>query len=95
MVGYPLGGELTITKGRIPRYGPDPIGWSSEPMIYSDAPIELRSSGSPVIDAGVQPVGVAYAGGGGQSIFVAVETLAQILKNPAGYSNGSNCDGVL
>jgi hypothetical protein len=40
-------------------------------------------------------LGVAYAGGGGQSIFVPVETLAQVLKNPSGYSNGSKCDGAL
>jgi len=95
VVGYPLGGELTTTNGRILRYGPDPIGWSSKPMIYSDAPIEPGSSGSPVVDAGGLLVGVAYAGGGGQSIFVPVETLAQVLKNPSGYSNGSKCDGVL
>lgn len=95
VVGYPLGGELTTTNGRILRYGPDPIGWSSKPMIYSNAPIEHGSSGSPVVDAGGLLVGVAYAVGSGQSIFVPVETLAQVLKNPSGYSNGSKCDGVL
>ncbi|WP_427175235.1 S1 family peptidase [Arthrobacter sp. 92] len=95
VVGYPLGGELTTTNGRILRYGPDPIGWSSKPMIYSNAPTEPGSSGSPVVDAGGLLVGVAYAGGGGQSIFVPVETLAQVLKNPSGYSNGSKCEGVL
>ena len=95
VVGYPLGGELTTTKGRILRYGPDPIGWSSKPMIYSDAPIEPGNSGSPVVDAGGLLVGVAYAGGGGQSIFVPVETLAQVIKNPSGYSNGSKCEGAL
>ncbi|WP_059390082.1 S1 family peptidase, partial [Arthrobacter sp. Hiyo1] len=95
VVGYPLGGELTTTNGHILRYGPDPIGWSSLPMIYSDAPIEPGSSGSPVVNDGGLLVGVAYAGGGGQSIFVPVETLAQVLRTPSGYSNGSKCDGTL
>lgn len=95
VVGYPLGGKLTTTNGRILKYGPDPIGWSSLPMIYSDAPIEPGSSGSPVVSASGLLVGVAYAGGGGQSIFVPVETLAQVLKSPAGYSNGSRCEGAL
>lgn len=95
VVGYPLGGKLTTTNGRVLGYGPDPIGWSPLPMIYSDAPIEHGSSGSPVISATGLLVGVAYAGGGGQSIFVPVETLTQILKSPSGYSNGSKCDGVL
>ncbi|NUP74747.1 MAG: trypsin-like peptidase domain-containing protein, partial [Sinomonas sp.] len=95
VVGYPLGGELTTTNGRVLKYGPDPIGWSTLPMIYSNAPIEPGSSGSPVVDSAGQLVGVAYAGGGGQSIFVPVETLAQVLKEPSKYSNGSKCDGAL
>lgn len=95
VVGYPLGGELTTTNGRVLRYGPDPIGWSALPMIYSDAPIEPGSSGSPVVDAKGLLVGVAYAGGAGQAIFVPVETLAQVIKDPAKYSNGSKCDGAL
>lgn len=95
VVGYPLGGQLTTTSGRVIRYGPDPIGRSSQPMIYSDAPIAPGSSGSLVVNAGGLLVGVAYAGGGGQSVFVPVETVAQVLKNPSAYSNGSKCDGAL
>ncbi|BCT74219.1 hypothetical protein SCMU_00610 [Sinomonas cyclohexanicum] len=95
VVGYPLGGELTTTNGRIVKYGPDPIGWSSLPMIYSDAPIAPGSSGSPVVDGSGLLVGVAYAGGAGQAIFVPVETLAQVIKDPAKYSNRSKCDGAL
>lgn len=94
VVGYPLGGELTTTNGRVLRYGPDPIGWSSLPMIYSDAPIEAGSSGSPVVDASGLLVGVAYAGGGGQAVFVPVETLVQVISDPEQYSNGSRCDGA-
>jgi S1-C subfamily serine protease len=95
VVGYPLGGQLTTTKGRVLRYGPDPIGWSSLPMIYSDAPIEHGSSGSPVVDAGGLLVGVVYALAQGEAVFVPVETLAQVISDPARYSNGSKCDGQL
>lgn len=95
VVGYPLGGQLTTTKGRVLRYGPDPIGWSSLPMIYSDAPVEHGSSGSPVVDGGGLLVGVVYAGGQGEAVFVPVETLTQVISNPARYSNGSKCDGQL
>jgi S1-C subfamily serine protease len=95
VVGYPLGGQLTTTNGRVLRYGPDPIGWSSFPMIYSDAPVEHGSSGSPVVnDAGLL-VGVVYAGGQGEAVFVPVETLVQVIKDPSKYSNGSKCDGQL
>lgn len=95
VVGYPLGGQLTTTNGRVLRYGPDPIGWSPLPMIYSDAPIEHGSSGSPVVDAAGLLVGVVYAGGQGEAVFVPVETLAQVIRDPAKYSNGSKCDGEL
>lgn len=64
-------------------------------MIYNNAPIEPGNSGNPVVDAQGLLVGVAYAGGGGQSIFVPVETLTQVLKDPSGYPNGSKCDGAL
>lgn len=94
-VGYPLGGELTTTSGSVLKYGPDPIGWSSLPMLYTDAPIQHGNSGSPVIDAAGQLVGVAYASDGQTTIAVPVETLDQVLRNPSQYSNGSGCDGVL
>lgn len=95
VVGYPLGGQLTTAKGRVLRYGPDPVGWSSLPMIYSDAPIEHGSSGSPVVDAGGLLVGVAYALSQGEAVFVPVETLVQVISDPSRYSNGSKCDGQL
>ena len=47
VVGYSLGGELTTTNGRILRYGPDPIGLSLLPMIYSDAPHPTRQLRKP------------------------------------------------
>ncbi|GAB2707568.1 trypsin-like peptidase domain-containing protein [Arthrobacter bambusae] len=90
-VGYPLGGELTTTNGRVLRYGPDPLGSSPLPMMYNDAPIEHGSSGSPLVDSSGELVGVAYAGGGGQYVAVPVEILNQVLKDPSKFSNGAGC----
>lgn len=91
VVGYPLGGELTTTSGRVLRYGPDPLGSSPLQMMYNDAPIKQGSSGSPLVDRLGRLVGVAYAGGGGQYIAVPVEALNQVLKDPSNFSNRVGC----
>jgi S1-C subfamily serine protease len=91
-VGYPLGGELTTTSGRVLGYGPDPLGLSPLNMMYNDAPIEHGSSGSPLVDSMGKLVGVAYAGGGGQYVAVPVETLTQVLNDPSKFYKGADCD---
>ncbi|VXC57185.1 S1 family peptidase [Arthrobacter sp. 8AJ] len=91
-VGYPLGGELTTTSGKVLRYGNDPLGSSPFQMMYNSAPIEHGSSGSPLVDKAGKLVGVAYAGGGGQYIAVPVETLSQVLRDPSKFSNQTSCD---
>ncbi|WP_172411852.1 S1 family peptidase [Arthrobacter globiformis] len=93
-VGYPLGGPLTTTQGRVLGYAPDPVGWSSVPMLVNDAPIEHGSSGSPLINDEGQLVGVVYASDGDRYA-VPVETLLQVLNNPDNYAISANCDGVL
>lgn len=93
-VGYPLGGPLTTTHGRVLGYAPDPLGWSALPMLVNDAPAEHGSSGSPLInDAGLL-VGVVYAKGG-DKYAVPVEVLIQVLNNPDNYSRSAGtCDGA-
>jgi S1-C subfamily serine protease len=93
-VGFPLGGQLTTTHGRVVNYAPDPIGWSSLPMLVNDAPIEHGSSGSPLINDAGQLVGIAYAGDGSYYA-VPVDVLRQVLSNPSNYSRSAACDGVL
>jgi S1-C subfamily serine protease len=66
-VGYPLGGQLTTTTGHVLGYGLDPVGWSSLPMLVNDAPIEHGSSGSPLLNADGELVGVVYANQRGRS----------------------------
>ncbi|MDN3934854.1 serine protease [Arthrobacter sp. YD4] len=93
-IGYPLGGPLTTSHGKVLAYAKDPIGWSSLPMLMNDAPIEHGSSGSPLIDASGRLVGVVYAGGPSQ-FAVPVEVLKAALANPSATSHNANCDGVL
>lgn len=92
-VGFPLGGPLTTTRGKVLGYGPDPVGWSPLPMLVNDAPIEHGSSGSPLIDDQGKLVGVAYAGDREQ-FAVPVSVLRQVLNDPSAFSNESVCHGV-
>lgn len=93
-VGFPLGGPLTTTRGKVLSYGPDPVGWSSLPMLVNDAPIEHGSSGSPLINDRGQLVGVVYATDGDQ-FAVPVSVLREVLNDPSAFSNASACHGVL
>jgi S1-C subfamily serine protease len=92
-VGFPLGGPLTTTQGKVLGYASDPIGWSTLPMLVNDAPIEHGSSGSPLLDDAGRLVGVAYAGGSDQYA-VPVEVLIHVLNNRDAYSgSAASCDG--
>lgn len=91
-VGYPLGGELTTTSGKVLRYDKDPLGSSHLQMMYNSAPIEHGSSGSPLVNSSGKLVGVAYAGGGGQYVAVPVEALNQVLADSSKFSNQAGCD---
>ncbi|WP_347350985.1 serine protease [Intrasporangium sp.] len=93
VVGYPGGGELTTSQGRVLRYGADLVGESDEPMIVDDAPIEHGSSGSPLVDAAGQVVGVAYAGKpDGPYWAVPVELLRRLIDTPAELGPVTPCD---
>ncbi|WP_082071847.1 S1 family peptidase [Pseudarthrobacter chlorophenolicus] len=91
-VGYPLGGELTTTRGKVVRYGTDPFNSSPFQMMCNSAPIEHGSSGSPLVDSSGSIVGVAYAGGGGDFVAVPVEALNEVLRDPSKFSNKTSCE---
>jgi S1-C subfamily serine protease len=93
-VGFPLGGPLTTTHGKVLNYAPDPVGWSAIPMLVIDAPIEHGSSGSPLINDLRQLVGVVYASDGNR-FAVPVKVFRQVLSNPSDYSRSAACNGVL
>lgn len=92
-VGYPLGGPLTTTHGKVLGYGADPVGWSSLPMLVNDAPIEHGSSGSPLINDRGQIVGIVYASDGDR-FAVPVNVLRKALDNPSSFSDASSCNGA-
>lgn len=94
-VGFPLGGPLTTSHGRVLGYAKDPVGWSSKPMLLNDAPIEHGSSGSALLNDDGELVGVVYAGTGPGSYYaVPVEILNTILQDPAIYSQSAPCGGA-
>lgn len=93
-VGFPLGGPLTTTHGKVLGYAPDPIGFSSLLMLVNDAPIEHGSSGSPLINDSGQLVGVVYASDGNHYA-VPVNVLREVLSSSTKYSGYAACDGVL
>ena len=88
IVGYPGGGRLTTTSGRVVAYRPDPLNSNAGDVIITDAPAEPGSSGSPLYDSDGDVVGVVYAAtsDGAHSLAVPVETLRDLLDD-AGVSD--------
>jgi S1-C subfamily serine protease len=94
-VGFPLGGPLTTSHGKVLGYEKDPIGWSSLPMMLNDAPIQHGSSGSAVFNDDGELVGVVYAGTGPGSYYaVPVGILNKLLQDPTSYSQSAPCGGA-
>lgn len=80
VVGYPEGGELTVTSGRVIGTTPDPLNSNLGEVLLTDAAVEPGSSGSAVLDSAGHVVGVVYAKNqAGQSFVVPVSTLRTIL----------------
>ncbi len=81
VVGYPNGGELTVTSGTVIRYTNDPINQNLGEVIYSDAEVEHGSSGSAVLDSEGRLIGVVYAKNtSGASYIIPVSTLKTMLE---------------
>ncbi|WP_263120707.1 serine protease [Cellulomonas sp. RIT-PI-Y] len=82
VVGYPEGGELTVTSGRVIGSTPDPLNSNLGEVLLTDAAVEPGSSGSAVLDSAGAVVGVVYAKNqAGQSFVVPVSTLRTILAD--------------
>lgn len=92
VVGYPQGGALTLTSGRVVGSATDPLNVSLGPVLVTDAPVEPGSSGSAVLDAQGRVVGVVYAkNSSGQSFFVPVSTLQALLADDAAFAPAPTC----
>lgn len=82
VVGYPQGGRLTVTSGRVIARTTDPLNLNLGEVLVTDAQVEPGSSGSPALDRRGRVVGVVYAMNAvGQSFVVPVSTLETLLDD--------------
>jgi len=94
VVGYPLGGELTVTDGTIVGAEQDPLQATLGTVLVTDAQVEPGSSGSAVLDADGRVVGVVYAkSASGYSYVVPVSTLKAMLNDTSAFSPAPTCTG--
>lgn len=92
VVGYPLGGQLTVTSGRVIGATTDPLHESLGEVLVTDAPVEPGSSGSAVLDSEGRVIGVVYAkNAADQSYIVPVSTLRDMLSDDTAFSPVPTC----
>ena len=94
VVGYPQGGRLTVTSGRVIGVTTDPLNENLGEVLVTDAPVEPGSSGSAVLDAEGRVAGVVYAKNtADQSFIVPVSTLRTMLDDSAAFADAPSCAG--
>jgi S1-C subfamily serine protease len=93
VVGYPGGGRLTSSTGRVLGYQDDPLGANTGRVMVTDAEAQPGSSGSPVYDHEARVVGVVYAAssGGDAALAVPVTTLQRLIES-ASFDADAPCD---
>ena len=92
VVGYPQGGALTLTTGRVIGTATDPMNQNLGEVLVTDAPVEPGSSGSAVLDDDGRVVGVVYAkNAAGQSYIVPVSTLRALLADDVAFTPTDGC----
>lgn len=92
VVGYPQGGVLTVTDGRVIGSTTDPLNENLGEVLVTDAPVEPGSSGSAVLNEAGEIVGVVYAkSAAGQSFIVPVSTLVDLLADDAAFVPAPGC----
>ena len=92
VVGYPSGGTLTVTGGRVLGSVTDPLNEALGEVLITDAAVEPGSSGSAVLDTEGRVVGVVYAkNASGQSYFVPVSSLRALLADATAFVPTEAC----
>ncbi len=92
VVGYPQGGQLTVTSGQVIGATTDPLNENLGQVLVTNAEVEPGSSGSAVLDAEGRVVGVVYAKNStGQSFVVPVSTLRQMLGDETAFTVSTSC----
>ncbi|QTE30684.1 S1C family serine protease [Pengzhenrongella sicca] len=94
VVGYPQGGQLTVTSGQVMGSTTDPLNENLGQVLVTDAPVEPGSSGSAVLDAEGRVIGVVYAKNvDDMSFIVPVSTLRSMLADEAMFVASPTCAG--
>lgn len=92
VVGYPLGGRLTVTSGHVIGTTTDPLNENLGEVLITDAQVEPGSSGSAALDAQGRVIGVVYAKNStGMSFVVPVSTLRTMLADDTAFTATESC----
>ena len=92
VIGYPLGGQLTVSTGEVLGSTTDPLNENLGEVLVTDAPVEPGSSGSAVLDADGHVVGVVYAKDAEEHSFVVpVSTLRSMLADSSAFAPAPTC----
>jgi len=92
VVGYPSGGELTVTVGRVIGTTTDPLHENLGEVLVTDAAVEPGSSGSAALDSDGEVIGVVYAKtGDDRSLLVPQSTLSELLADDDSFAEVDPC----
>lgn len=92
VVGYPKGGQLTVTSGHVIGATTDPLNENFGQVLVTDAPVEPGSSGSAALDSQGRVIGIVYAKNtADQSFILPVSTLRSLLADESAFTPSPSC----
>lgn len=92
VVGYPDGGELTISTGEVIGSTRDPLNANLGEVLVTDAKVEPGSSGSAALDSDGAVIGVVYAKtADDNSLLVPISTVLDMLANRDRFQDVAAC----
>jgi S1-C subfamily serine protease len=92
IVGYPSGGELTVTSGLVIGSTRDPLNANLGEVLVTDAKVEPGSSGSAALDSQGRVIGVVYAKtADDDSLLVPISTVREMLGDATAFENVATC----
>ncbi|MBL0886784.1 S1 family peptidase [Myceligenerans indicum] len=94
IIGYPSGGELTISSGLVIGSTRDPLNANLGEVLVTDAKVEPGSSGSAALDSQGRVIGVVYAKtADDDSLLVPISTVREMLSDSAAFEDVTTCTG--